>query len=99
MPRVALATYDPGPRPGKDRDLPVLVRELRAAGADAVGVPWDDPGTDWGGFDLVVVRSTWDYSGRAGEFVAWARKVAAVPETRHRNRGRRSPYGAGEIAT
>ncbi|MFE7166115.1 RimK family alpha-L-glutamate ligase [Streptomyces sp. NPDC057616] len=78
MPRVALATYDPGPRPSKDRDLPVLVRELRAAGADAVGVPWDDPGTDWGGFDLVVVRSTWDYSRRAGEFVAWAQKVAAV---------------------
>lgn len=78
MPRVALATYDPGPRPGKDRDLPVLVRELRDAGADAVAVPWDDPGTDWAGFDLVVIRSTWDYSWRAGEFVAWARKVAEV---------------------
>ncbi|MFI6655961.1 RimK family alpha-L-glutamate ligase [Streptomyces sp. NPDC050523] len=78
MPRVALATYDPGERPSKDRDLPVLVRELRAAGADAVGVPWDDAGTDWGGFDLVVIRSTWDYSWRAGEFVAWAQKVAAA---------------------
>ncbi|MFR0352408.1 ATP-grasp domain-containing protein [Streptomyces sediminimaris] len=78
MPRVALATYDPGPRPGKDRDLPVLVRALRDAGADAVAVPWDDPGTDWSGFDLVVIRSTWDYSWRAGEFVAWAQKVAAV---------------------
>jgi glutathione synthase/RimK-type ligase-like ATP-grasp enzyme len=78
VPRVALATYDPGERPSKDRDLPVLVRELREAGADAVGVPWDDPGTDWGAFDLVVIRSTWDYSWRAGEFVAWARKTAAV---------------------
>ncbi|MFJ9536756.1 RimK family alpha-L-glutamate ligase [Streptomyces sp. NPDC101225] len=78
MPRVALATYDPGPRPGKDRDLPLLVRELRAAGANAVAAPWDDPDTDWGGFDLVVIRSTWDYSWRAGEFVAWAQKTAAA---------------------
>lgn len=41
-------------------------------------MPWDDTGTDWGGFDLVVIRSTWDYSWRAGEFVAWAQKCGAV---------------------
>ncbi|MCX4880593.1 RimK family alpha-L-glutamate ligase [Streptomyces sp. NBC_00847] len=78
MVRVALATYDPGAHPSRDRDLPVLVRALREAGADAVAVPWDDPGTDWSGFDLVVIRSTWDYSWRAGEFVEWAQKCAAV---------------------
>ncbi|WP_405661321.1 RimK family alpha-L-glutamate ligase [Streptomyces sp. NBC_00079] len=78
MTRVALATYDPGPHPSRDGDLPVLVRALREAGAEAVAVPWDDPGTDWSGFDLVVIRSTWDYSWRAGEFVAWAQKCAAV---------------------
>lgn len=78
VPRVALATYDPGAQPSKDRDLPVLVRALRDAGADAVAVPWDDPDTDWSGFDLVVIRSTWDYSWRADEFVAWAEKCAAV---------------------
>ncbi|MFF4252102.1 RimK family alpha-L-glutamate ligase [Streptomyces sp. NPDC001663] len=78
MPRVALATYDPGTAPSKDRDLPVLVRALRDAGAEAVALPWDDGGTDWGGFDLVVIRSTWDYSWRAEEFVAWAQKCAAV---------------------
>ena len=78
MPRVALATYDPGAQPSKDRDLPVLVQALRDAGAEAVAVPWDDPDTDWSGFDLVVIRSTWDYSWRADEFVAWAEKCAAV---------------------
>lgn len=72
--RIALATYDPGAEESKDRDLPVLVGELRAAGADAVAVHWDDPGVDWSGFDLVVIRSTWDYSWRAGEFVAWAER-------------------------
>jgi len=78
VPRVALATYDPGAQPSKDRDLPVLVQALRDAGAEAVAVPWDDPDTDWSGFDLVVIRSTWDYSWRADEFVAWAEKCAAV---------------------
>ena len=78
MVRVALATYDPGSQPSRDRDLPGLVRALRDAGAEAVAVPWDDPGTDWSAFDLVVIRSTWDYSWRAGEFVAWAQKCGAV---------------------
>jgi glutathione synthase/RimK-type ligase-like ATP-grasp enzyme len=76
--RVALATHDPGPEPCKDRDLPVLVGALRDAGVDAVALPWDDPGTDWSGFDLVVIRSTWDYSWRADEFVAWAEKCGAA---------------------
>ncbi|WP_326583031.1 hypothetical protein OG250_30425 [Streptomyces sp. NBC_00487] len=74
-PRIAVATYDPGPRTNHDRDLPVLVRALGEAGADAAAVHWDDPAADWAGYDLVVIRSTWDYSWRAAEFVAWARKV------------------------
>jgi glutathione synthase/RimK-type ligase-like ATP-grasp enzyme len=37
---------------------------------------WDDDGIAWDGFDLVVVRSTWDYPARRDEFLAWA---AAVP--------------------
>ncbi|MFE0509974.1 RimK family alpha-L-glutamate ligase [Streptomyces sp. NPDC058964] len=75
MPRTALATYDPGDEPHHDRDLPVLAAALTDAGAEAVIVPWDDPEVDWSGFDLVVIRSTWDYSWRADEFVAWAERV------------------------
>ncbi|MET8450461.1 hypothetical protein [Streptomyces sp. NPDC005209] len=75
MPRIALATYDPGDEPHHDRDLPVLVAALTDAGAEAVAVHWDDPGADWSGFDLVVIRSTWDYSWRADEFVTWAERV------------------------
>ncbi|MGW3955645.1 ATP-grasp domain-containing protein [Streptomyces sp. NPDC004752] len=75
MPRIALVTYDPGTEPNRDRDLPVLVEALTDAGAEAVAVHWDDPGVDWSGFDLVVIRSTWDYSRRAEEFVAWAERA------------------------
>ena len=35
---------------------------------------WDDPEVDWDGYDLAVIRSTWDYSWRAAEFVAWAER-------------------------
>ncbi|MEU2419453.1 hypothetical protein ABZ619_00075 [Streptomyces sp. NPDC007851] len=75
MPRIALATYDPGAQPSKDQDLPVLLRALAEAGAEAVARPWDDPETEWGDHDLVVIRSTWDYSWRAEEFVAWVERV------------------------
>lgn len=78
MPRVALATFDPAPAPHPDRDLPVLLAALRDAGADAVAVPWDDPDTDWGRFDLVLIRSTWDYTWRVAEFTAWARRTGEV---------------------
>lgn len=76
MPRVALVTYDPRPEPSHDRDLPVLLDALRAAGAEADAVFWDDAEADWGRYDLALIRSTWDYSWRAAEFVAWAERCA-----------------------
>ncbi|GAA3063726.1 ATP-grasp domain-containing protein [Streptomyces glomeratus] len=72
--RVALVTCRPGPEVAADGDLPVLVREVRAAGADADAVHWDDPDVDWAAYDLAVIRSTWDYSWRAAEFTAWAER-------------------------
>ncbi|WP_128428241.1 ATP-grasp domain-containing protein [Streptomyces cyaneus] len=74
MPRIALVTCRPGPEVAVDRDLPVLVRALRDAGAEADSVAWDDEQADWGGYDLAVIRSTWDYSWRAAEFLAWAER-------------------------
>nr|WP_260334173.1 hypothetical protein [Streptomyces sp. REN17] len=68
--------------------MPVLADAVRRAGADAgtgtqagadaAVVCWDDPDVDWGGFDLVLIRSTWDYSWRAAEFLAWADRCGAV---------------------
>ncbi|MFB7502682.1 ATP-grasp domain-containing protein [Streptomyces broussonetiae] len=78
MPRIALVTYDPGAEPHRDADLPVLVRALVAAGAEAEARYWDDPEAHWAGYDLVVIRSTWDYSGRSAQFGAWVERVAAL---------------------
>jgi glutathione synthase/RimK-type ligase-like ATP-grasp enzyme len=76
--RIALVTYDPGEEPGADRDLPVLRKALEDAGAVADIVHWDDPGADWAGFDLALIRSTWDSSWRVAEFVGWAERCAGL---------------------
>lgn len=62
--------------PELDPDDRRLVAPLAARGITAVPAVWDDPGVDWSGFDLAVLRSTWDYPPRRDEFVSWA---AAVP--------------------
>ncbi|MER5253920.1 hypothetical protein [Streptomyces sp. NPDC002855] len=75
---MALVTSRPQLETGLDRDLPELARSLGAAGADVATVSWDDPEADWERFDLVVIRSAWDYSERVTEFVAWAGRVARL---------------------
>ncbi|MGW5862352.1 ATP-grasp domain-containing protein [Streptomyces sp. NPDC055239] len=77
-PAIALVTSRPQLETGLDRDLPGLARSLGAAGAEVATVSWDDPRVDWERFDLVVIRSAWDYSERVAEFVAWAGRVARL---------------------
>ena len=36
---------------------------------------WDDPAVDWDRFDLVVLRSPWDYVERRDAFVAWCESL------------------------
>lgn len=69
---------------GTDDDEEFLLPALRAAGADPAVVVWDDPTVDWASFDVVVLRSTWDYTMRRDEFLAWVAATDAV--TRLRNR-------------
>ena len=61
-----------------DDDLPPLTAALAARGIAHAVVDWDDPEAGWEGFDLVVVRSPWDYTRRHAEFLAWAERVAAL---------------------
>ena len=73
---VALVTA--APARDLDDDLPPLTAALAGRGVPCEVVRWDDPGVDWAGFGLVVVRSVWDYVHRRGEFLAWAERTAAV---------------------
>lgn len=71
--RVGLATCSV--LPDLDTDDRPLVAALAQRGITAEPVVWDAPGVDWAAYDLVIVRSTWDYSPRRDEFVAWAESV------------------------
>ena len=69
---LALVTCDAAIR--LDTDLPLLQREL----PEARIVVWDDPEVDWAAFDVVVLRSAWDYHARFEQFLAWARHVSSL---------------------
>uniref|UniRef100_A0AAU2UWT8 ATP-grasp domain-containing protein n=1 Tax=Streptomyces sp. NBC_00003 TaxID=2903608 RepID=A0AAU2UWT8_9ACTN len=68
--RVAVVTSGAGFE--HDVDLPLIVTALRAEGLAVEAVAWDDDAAAWDGFDLAVIRSTWDYATRLDEFLAWA---------------------------
>jgi glutathione synthase/RimK-type ligase-like ATP-grasp enzyme len=59
-----------------DDDLPPLLDALRARGHVAEAVAWDDPTVSWSRFDLVLLRSTWNYTECPVEFLAWCESVA-----------------------
>lgn len=74
-PAIALATAIPAL--ALDEDLPYLLDACVRAGVDASVVAWDDPTVSWSRFDAVLLRSTWDYTQRLTEFVAWCERVSA----------------------
>lgn len=71
--RVALATCSD--LPALDKDDKPLIPALAERGVTAEPAVWDAPDVDWSAYDLVVVRSTWDYAPRHDEFLAWAETV------------------------
>lgn len=76
MAHVALATC--AEVTGGDEDTPALVEALASHGIEAMPAVWDDVGTCWSEFDLVVVRSTWDYAERREDFLHWAESLPRV---------------------
>ncbi|MGC1210666.1 MAG: hypothetical protein WA890_05250 [Micromonospora sp.] len=75
-PRVALVTCTE--LSDLDPDDRLVVAPLAARGVTAEAVVWDDPAVDWSAYDLVVLRSPWDYALRRDEFVAWAQAVPTL---------------------
>lgn len=57
-----------------------LAAALEARGATVAPATWSDPAVDWSRFDLLLLRSTWDYHEDVGAFRAWvARAGRAAP--------------------
>ena len=63
--------------PKPDLDEPVLLEALAAVGVEARRTAWDAD-VDWSSFDLVVLRTPWDYVDRFDDFAAWMAQAAAV---------------------
>lgn len=76
---VALATC--ADLPHADADTQRLIAPLAERGVSARAVVWNDPTVDWSAFDVVVVRSCWDYAGRHAEFLRWASRVPRLANT------------------
>jgi glutathione synthase/RimK-type ligase-like ATP-grasp enzyme len=75
-PHVCLATC--AALPDLDEDERLLIPPLEKLGVRVSAAVWDDQSVDWDAFDLVVVRSTWDYTERRDEFVDWAHSVTRL---------------------
>lgn len=72
-PRVALVTC--ADLPDLEPDDRLLIEPLARRGIAARPETWDDADVDWAVYDLVLLRSPWDYARRRDEFVAWASGV------------------------
>ena len=75
-PAVAIATCAEVPR--LDAEGRLLLAELRAQGIDARPEIWSEqPSGGWARYDLVVLRSTWDYTFMLPRFRAWTQSLGA----------------------
>ncbi len=76
--RVALITWSGLPEGAESEQM--LLPHLAAAGAEPHIVDWRATDADFRQFDLVVLRSCWDYHLRGAEFTEWLRRTAnSVP--------------------
>jgi len=69
--RLALVTTDVPELLEHEFDLEPLLAEFARRSVPAEAVVWHDAAIDWSAFDLIVMRSPWDYSLRTAEFLAW----------------------------
>jgi glutathione synthase/RimK-type ligase-like ATP-grasp enzyme len=79
--RIAIASctgYD-----GYKTDEDLLREALRERDCEAISVAWDAEDADWSGFDLCLVKSTWDYNRKHDQFLTWARQVEATTPLRN----------------
>ncbi len=74
MPRIAIITAIAAHT--LDDDMQPLLAALQAASVQADIRAWDDLTVSWSRYDIVLLRSPWDYTMRFDEFLAWCERVA-----------------------
>ncbi len=76
MTHVAFVTYNKLPDLSPDDQL--ALAELERRGLTVSPAQWDSDTVDWHAFDLIVIRSTWDYYTRHAEFMNWLGKLESI---------------------
>ena len=76
MTQVALATC--AELRQLDEDERLVLPELQRLGVDAAVEVWDDESVEWDAYQLVVIRSTWDYQDRRELYLRWAARLPRV---------------------
>jgi glutathione synthase/RimK-type ligase-like ATP-grasp enzyme len=74
--RLALITWSGLPDGAESERL--MLPHLATAGIETQVVDWRSAGADFSQFDLIVLRSCWDYHLRAAEFIDWLQRIAQV---------------------
>ncbi|MCT9820945.1 hypothetical protein N3K63_11695 [Microbacterium sp. W1N] len=84
-PRIGIVVTDAGfyAPEDPDQDTAPLVAALIARGARAEAVVWHDAAVDLAAFDLLVIRTPWDYPDRLDEFQAWLDRAEALTRVRN----------------
>ncbi|MDO6434960.1 hypothetical protein Q4E93_30380 [Flavitalea sp. BT771] len=75
--RIAFATCSSCPDLAKDDST--LAAALVAAGHQVEAAAWDDISIDWGRYDAVIIRSTWNYHLHPQAFLHWLRRLESYP--------------------
>lgn len=78
LPTLALATC--AAYPELDIDDQLLLAPLVELGIQPTIEVWNDPVVHWGDYDLVLIRSTWDYTQHHEEFLEWAKRIASATQ-------------------
>jgi len=78
--QIALVTYkDAGKYTGVSEEENTRLHEfLTQKGLQVTLEVWDDPAVDWGKYDLVLLKSPWDYFDKIEAFYTWLSKLEAL---------------------
>lgn len=73
MKQIAFVSYSPpeGQFDFHYEDEHTLKAPLARRNVHVQSVAWDNPSADWGSYDALILRSTWDYHHRFQEFNTW----------------------------
>lgn len=69
MKKAALVTFKESP--GLTPDDSLLPKPFAEAGIEAAAAPWDDENINWAEFDVILIRSPWNYFKLPDKFSGW----------------------------